>query len=70
MPSSVVQSFAYDPPEERLEIRFTTGRRYSYFGVRAETYEAMTRAFAKGEFFNKHIRGQFPFRREHPDEGR
>lgn len=61
MPSSVVRSFDYDPAQARLDVMFTTGRRYSYEGVPPETFEAMKLAFAKGEFFNRHIRGRFPF---------
>jgi hypothetical protein len=63
MPSSVVRTFAYDPSQARLDILFTTGRRYSYHGVPAETFEAMKLAFSKGEFFNRHIRDRFPFTR-------
>lgn len=60
MPSSVVQSFAYDPSEERLDIRFATGRRYSNEWVPTATYAAMTHAFAKGEFFNGTSAADFP----------
>lgn len=63
MPSSVVRSFAYQPSQLRLDILFTTGRRYSYQGVPPETAEAMRMAFAKGEFFNRHIRDRYPFTR-------
>ena len=66
MPSHVVRTFAYRPDESRLDIVFTTGRRYSYHGVPAQTVEAMRHAFAKGHFFNRHIRGRYPFTRR-PD---
>ena len=62
MPSSVIRAFDYDPAERRLDVRFVSGRRYSYFEVPPETYQAMRLSFAKGEFFNAHIRGRFPFR--------
>jgi hypothetical protein len=64
MPSSVIRAFAYDLASRSLPITFTSGRRYRYHGVPAETYEAMRAAFSKGEFFNKHIKDHFPFTRE------
>jgi lysyl-tRNA synthetase class 2 len=59
MPSSVIRSFAYLPAERRLEIVFASGRRYAYLDVPAALVEDMRRAFAKGEFFNAHIRDRF-----------
>jgi hypothetical protein len=64
MPSTVIRSFDYVPDEERLRVVFTTGRRYSYHGVPAEVFDAMKLSFAKGEFFNRAIRGRFPFTRD------
>jgi hypothetical protein len=61
MPSSVIRSFAYDPAERRLDVTFVSGRAYAYFEVPPETYEAMRLSFAKGEFFNAHIRDRFRF---------
>jgi KTSC domain len=61
MPSSVIRRFLYVPDELRLEILFVTGKRYSYFDVPADVYEAMQRASSKGEFFNKHIRDRYRF---------
>jgi lysyl-tRNA synthetase class 2 len=63
MPSTVIRAFDYDPAERRLDVNFVSGRRYSYFEVPPETYEAMKRSFAKGEFFNAHIRGHFRYAR-------
>ena len=64
MPSSVIRAFSYDGAERRLNVVFTTGRRYSYHGVPAEMFDAMNAAFSKGEFFNAHIRDRFAFTRE------
>jgi lysyl-tRNA synthetase class 2 len=61
MPSHVIRVFCYDPKEQRLEIVFTSGRRYSYHAVPEEVYSGMARAFSKGEFFNAHIRDKFRF---------
>ncbi len=67
MPSTVIRRFTYHPEDKRLEIIFTTGRRYLYHAVPHEVADAMGRAFSKGEFFNAHIRDHFAFTRL--DEG-
>lgn len=69
MPSTVIRWFGYHPAKRRLEVLFTTGRRYSYHNVPAELAEAMRQSFSKGEFFNAHIRDRFRFTRE-PSEAR
>ena len=63
MPSTVIRTFEYDPAEQRLDILFTTGRRYSYHAVPPDLFEAMKSAFSKGEFFNAHIRDRFRYSR-------
>ena len=67
MPSSVIRSYRYDPARHELNVVFQSRRRYTYSEVPAETYAAMKAAFSKGEFFNRHIRDKFTFRRD--DEG-
>jgi len=64
MPSTVIRSFAYHATQRQLEVTFQSGRRYLYEDVPPETYDAMKRAFSKGEFFNEHIRDRFTFTRE------
>jgi DNA-binding NarL/FixJ family response regulator len=64
MPSTVIRNFAYDAAEQRLDVVFVTGRHYSYHAVPPELVEAMNSAFAKGEFFNAHIRGRYRFTRQ------
>jgi lysyl-tRNA synthetase class 2 len=61
MPSSVIRSFDYDPGQRRLDVRFISGRRYSYLDVPAETYDRMNAALSKGGFFNAEIRDRFRF---------
>lgn len=63
MPSTVIRSFAYHPVERRLEVRFVSGRRYSYFHVPPDLAERMRASFSKGEFFNAHVRGRYAFER-------
>src|SRR3954464_400853 len=64
MPSSVIRSYRYDPARRELNVVFQSQRRYTYSEVPAETYAAMKGAFSKGEFFNRHIRDKFSFRRD------
>jgi hypothetical protein len=67
MPSSVVRSYYYDPVSSQLVVVFQSGRRYVYEEVPNEVFEAMKRAFSKGEFFNNHIRDQYRFVRTSGD---
>jgi hypothetical protein len=62
MPSSVIRSFDYSPDTRELTVEFVSGRRYVYSGVPPDEAEAMRRAFSKGVFFNRRIRGRFPWR--------
>lgn len=64
MPSTAIRSYRYDPTRRELSIIFPSMRRYTYIDVPAETYAAMKAAFSKGEFFNRHIRDHFTFRRD------
>ena len=64
MPSTVIRKFDYDPQACRLDVTFVSGRRYSYHQVPAELAQEMRAAFAKGEFYNRRIRGRFEFTRQ------
>jgi hypothetical protein len=61
MPSSVIRSFDYDLADQRLDIAFVSGRRYSYLDVPESVYDAMGRAASKGGFFNRRIRDRYAF---------
>jgi hypothetical protein len=63
MPSTVIRSFRYDADRQELNIVFQSGRSYAYAGVPERTYAALKAALSKGEFFNRRIRGKFPFTR-------
>ena len=63
MPSASIRRSDYDPESRILSVWFvTTGRRYDYENVPPETYAAFQNAFAKGRFFNDHIRNRFRHR--------
>lgn len=59
MPSAVIRRFAYDPKRRVLTITFVSGRAYAYQAVPADVAEGLRLAFARGEYFNKAIRGRF-----------
>ena len=62
MPSTVIRRFEYVPDRRELNVEFVTGRRYVYLDVPAEEAAAMRAAFAKGRYFNAHIRDRYRFR--------
>ena len=62
MPSTVIRRFDYSPHGRELVVEFVTGRRYVYSGVPLKEAEAMRGAFAKGVYFNRHIRDRYPYR--------
>ena len=61
MPSTIIRSFDYEPDAQRLDILFTTGRRYVYHDVPPQAAEAFRRAFSKGRHFNSRIRGRYRY---------
>ena len=61
MPSTVIRRFHYRPDEEELDVLFTTGRRYIYYGVPPEVADAFRAAFSKGRYFNARIRDNYEF---------
>jgi hypothetical protein len=63
MPSTSIRKTDYDPQKRVLSVWFVaSGRRYDYEGVPPEIYAAFRDAFAKGRFFNDHIRDRFQYR--------
>ena len=63
MPSTSIRKAEYDPESRVLSVWFvTSGKRYDYEAVPPETYAALRNAFAKGRFFNDHIRDRFQYR--------
>lgn len=62
MPSTVIRRFDYLPDRQELIVELVTGRRYLYSNVPEAEAKAMRAAFAKGVYFNRHIRGRYPYR--------
>ena len=59
----MIQSFVYDKEEQRLVVRFVSGKVYSYDDVPAEIADGFKAAASRGTYFNDVIRDRFPFAR-------
>ena len=63
MPSTSISKTEYDPASRVLSVWFVaSGKHYEFEGVPPETVAAFRDAFAKGRFFNDHIRNHFSYR--------
>lgn len=59
--SSTIARHAYDPATQTMSVWFvSSGRRYDYAGVPEAEYDAFTRAFSKGTWFNRFIKDKYP----------
>ena len=63
MPSSVIANMVYEPGSSTLRVRFLSGAVYEYKKVPETVYNAMKAAFSKGTYLNKHIKGNYPFKK-------
>ena len=57
MPYTSLRDIVYDRAGRTLDVTFiASGRRYRYFDVGLDEYEALRRAFSKGAHFNREIK--------------
>ncbi len=59
MTSMAISGAWYLPARNELELLFTSGRRYRYFGVPVAVAERFSEALSKGQFFNREIRNHY-----------
>lgn len=59
--STTLATVAYDNARELLQLEFRSRAIYQYFGVAAAVHEALLGAPSKGSYFNRFIRGRFPY---------
>jgi hypothetical protein len=59
--STSLVEVAYDHHRDLLELHFRDGTAYRYLGVPAQTHQELLDADSKGGYFNRHIRGRFPY---------
>ncbi|MER8646828.1 KTSC domain-containing protein [Mesorhizobium sp. M1252] len=63
MPSTSIRKFDYDPNTRVLSVWFVaSGKHYEFLDVPAEAVAAFKAAFAKGVYFNSHIRNRYAVR--------
>ncbi|WP_292505793.1 KTSC domain-containing protein [Mesorhizobium sp.] len=63
LPSTSIRKTEYDPERKVLSVWFVaSGKRYEFEEVPPETFAAFKAAFAKGRYFNEHIRNRFRYR--------
>ncbi|MBA1144780.1 KTSC domain-containing protein [Mesorhizobium neociceri] len=63
MPSTSISKFDYDPDTRVLSVWFVaSGKHYEFLDVPLEAFAAFQTAFAKGRYFNNHIRNHYAFR--------
>lgn len=59
--STCIRSVGYDGVARELEVEFTDGTIYTYYGVHVFTYSNLIRALSPGWYFNKYIRDSHAF---------
>ncbi|TRC98293.1 KTSC domain-containing protein [Mesorhizobium sp. WSM4303] len=63
MPSTSIRKFDYNPNTRVLSVWFVaSGKHYEFLDVPLEAFDAFQSAFAKGRYFNSHIRNHYAFR--------
>jgi hypothetical protein len=67
--STTLATVAYDALNQRLWLEFRSCAVYCYFGVPSAVHQGLMMAPSKGSYFNRNIRGRFPYHRE-ADGGR
>lgn len=60
--SSTLATVAYDEIRSLLQLEFCSRTVYLYFGVPPAVHRALLDAPSKGKYFNRAIRGRFPYR--------
>jgi hypothetical protein len=59
--STTLWAVGYDDGRGVLQLEFCPRAIYHYYGVPAAVYEALLGAPSKGSYFNRVVRGRFPY---------
>lgn len=62
--SSNICSIGYDSSQAVLEVEFTSGDVYRYYGVPQYLYEQFMGSASKGEFLHDHIRDSYRYQKQ------
>jgi hypothetical protein len=60
--SLTLATVAYDVTRSLLQLEFCNRTAYLYFGVPPAVHQGLLDAPSKGRYFNRAIRGRFPYR--------
>lgn len=66
--SSLIISSQWTPDYNHLDINFVSGASYRYAEVTEDVYEAFCIADSQGSYFNKNIKGKYPFTKIEKEE--
>jgi hypothetical protein len=58
---ATVAALSYDEASGILQLEFRSRAVYRYFGVPVAVHESLLRALSRGKYFNRVIRGHFPY---------
>jgi hypothetical protein len=61
--SSTLAKVGYEADRRLLQLEFRSGAVYDYFGVPASVHESLLLSSSKGYYFNRLVRGRFPYSR-------
>ena len=61
--STTLDTVGYDHATQLLRLQFHSHAVYDYPGVPVDVYESLLSAPSKGAYFNRNIRGRFPFQK-------
>jgi KTSC domain len=61
--SQALASVGYEPASAVLEVQFTSGGLYRYYGVPAEVHRELMEAGSRGHYFAERIRDRYRYRR-------
>jgi hypothetical protein len=61
--STAISSVGYDPKSKTLEVEFSSGVVYDYYGVPPKVYDSLLTADSIGGFVSRRIRDRYPFER-------
>ena len=62
--STTLATVAYDARSQLLWLEFRNRAVYGYFGVPPAVHQGLMAAPSKGTYFNRNIRGRFPYRKQ------
>jgi hypothetical protein len=67
--STTLATVGYDEARSVLQLEFRSRAIYQYFGVPAAVHEGLLEAPSKGSYFNRFIRGRFPYAQASDGQG-